>query len=138
MEYVIFTILMVVILSFMFYGQIFLYINKYNNLKAIRIGSRTSQEAKQFYMAYMGIYQTGEQPHIQARLNDIEFEPTIKPSNEEFMNFNLSPLAIKNLSLETDHLKFAAKISGQIVHTAIPLKSITLIVGQSGIGFTMK
>jgi stringent starvation protein B len=126
---------MLVVLSVMFYGQIFLYLNRYKNLKALKLSAEHSQAAKKFYMAYMGVYQAGDQPHIQAVLKDIEFNPPIEPKDEEYMNFNVSPLAVKNLILEPEQLKFSAKFYGQIIELSIPLASIVLISGQSGIGF---
>ena len=135
MEYFIFTLFMLVVISVMFYGQIFLYLNRYKTLKALKMTAELSQGAKKFYMAYIGVYQTGEQPHIQAVLKDIIFNPPIETIDEEYMNFNISPLAVKNLILEAEQLKFSAKFYGQIIDLTIPLGSIVLISGQSGIGF---
>ncbi len=135
MEYILITLLLIVLVS---YGQITSYLHRYKNLKALKQSSACSQQAKQFYMAYIGVYQSGEQPYIQAVLKEIEFKPQIELKNESQMNFNVSPLAVKNLTLEPEHLKFSAKFNRQIIHLSIPLKSIGLISGQSGIGFIKK
>lgn len=136
MAYFLLTLVLVLLLLVLFYGQIFLYLNRYKNLKALKIAAAHSHQAKEFSVAYMKVYEASEQPHIQVVFKDIEFNPPIEPSDEQYMNFNVGPLAVKNLSLEAEKLKFSAKFYGQIIQLTIPLESIRAITGQSGNGLT--
>ncbi len=136
MEFIVYIFLMVVMLSILFYGQIFLYLNKYKNLKALQMASESSQAAKEFYMAYIDVYQTGDHPIIKTVLKDIEFNPPIEPNEGETMDFNLNPLAIKNLKVEAESLQFSAKFYGQIIDLSIPLDSILHISGKSRKGIS--
>ena len=136
MEYVIFSVFMVILSMVLYYGQIFIYLNKYKNLKGIKNALSESEEAKAFYKAYMAIYQAGEKPQIRVNFNDIVFDKPIAFSGAEFIDFNISPLAVKNLQCDAEQLSFSAKFSGEMITLKIPLKSIQIIDGnESWIGF---
>jgi len=128
MAYVTVTLLMLLLMAVMFFSQITIYHNRYKNLKSLRTTSTCSEQAKTFYQAYMALYQAGEQPHIQAIIKNIEFDPATEPNKHEKMTFNLSPLAVKDLRLEAEQLKFSAKFAGQIIQLTVPFTSITAIV----------
>jgi hypothetical protein len=136
MEYVIFSIFMVILSLVLFYGQIFIYLNKYKNLKGLRNALNVGAEAKAFYMTYMGIYQAGDKPHIRVNFKDIVFDKPIEFSGADVIDFNISPLAVKNLHCDAKQLSFSAKFSGEIITVKTPLKDIQIIAGkESGIGF---
>ena len=132
MEYVIFSIFMVILSLALFYGQIFIYLNKYKNLKGLKNALNKGPEAKKFYMSYMSIYNSGKKPHISVNFKDIVFDKSIEFSGADVIDFNISPLAVKNLFCDSEHLSFSAKFSGEIITLKTPLKDIQII---DGIGF---
>ena len=135
MEFFAYAFVVMLMVLVVFNNQITSYYNKIKNLKGLKKALKQGSDGKSFYMAYMGVYQSGEPPYIRAEFKHVSSDKKIL-YDEEHITFNVSPLAVRKLTCHAGNLSFLSKFHGEIVKITIPLKNIQCIVASmSGLAF---